>query len=190
METPSVPVDMLGGEHREVAGSDQGGDVDITEKAPAINRDEEALEQGPWTSEESEEIDPESDLDDNTSAENFEITEGGWICRVERFEKHVDSQGYVTYHHPRKETSPPPVSQDSSDIQYAEAVEPDEIERDVKQSIISYFHHAAKATSGDLIEHEIWIEIKSPLILEVLRRNKSYRVWLCLSHYLRVQACY
>ena len=164
-----------------MAGSDQGGilrakDVDITEETPAINQDGDALEQGASTTEESEESDPESDLDDDASAENFEVTEGGWICRVERFEKHVDSQGSITYRHPPKETTPPPMKQDLIDARYAESLEPDEIERDAKQSIISYFHHAAKSSSGDFIEPEIWIEIKSPLILEVLRQNKSYRV--------------
>ena len=66
--------------------------------------------------------------------------------------------------------------QDLKDARDAETLEPDETENDSPQSIISYFHHVAKSSSGDLIEPEIYIEIKSPLILDVLRQNKSYRV--------------
>lgn len=180
MAIPTVRTGSLGGDDEDLAGSDQvndlrAEDVEITEESRAANQDEDALNEGAWT-EESEENDPESDLNDDASLENVEITEGGWICRVERFEKHVDSHGHITYHHAPKESSPPLVNRDLRDAPNAETLEPDPTESDSLQSIISYFHHTVKSITGSLIEPEIYIEIKSPLIIEVLRQAKSYRV--------------
>ena len=175
----TILTDVLGGDHEELAGSDQSSDSsaeDLTIRS--INPDEDAFEKGTWSTAKSEQSHPESDLESDLDvdafAENVEITEGGWICRVERFEKHVDSRGRITYHHPPKRSSPPPVNHDLRDARNAETLEPDETESDVPQSIIAYFHHAAKSSSR--FEPEIYIEIKSPLILEVLRQNESHRV--------------
>ena len=45
----------------------------------------------------------ESDqLNENTIANDVEVTEGGWVCRVDRFEKLVDSAGR-THYYPRGE---------------------------------------------------------------------------------------
>lgn len=116
----------------------------------------------------------ESDQDDNALAEDVEITEGGWICRVERFEKHVDSEGRVHYRRPRKENSSPVVDQDVTDAQKPVTLDQGEKDNYVQQSIISYFSHSTKTDSKDLIDPDMYIEIKSPLILEVLRENTSY----------------
>ena len=181
MAIPSVSAESLGVEHEELARSDQGDDLEaedagIADESQAMNQDDDAFEQRDWTTEESEECDPESNPYDDAAAENVEITEGGWICRVERFEKHVDSRGHTTYCRPPKESSPPLVNQDLKDARNAETLETDESENDVPQAIIIYIHHVAKSKSGDLIEPEIYIEVKSPLILEVLRQSKSYMV--------------
>lgn len=116
----------------------------------------------------------ESDQDDDALAEDVEITEGGWICRVERFEKHVDSVGRVHYRRPRKENSSPVVDQDVTDAQKPVILDQGETSHYVQQSIISYFSHPAKTDFKDLIDPDMYIEIKSPLILEVLRENTSY----------------
>lgn len=121
--------------------------------------------------------DPQQSVsDDDEVAEDVEITEGGWICRVARFEKHVDSRGRV--HHVkdsrRKESSAPVANQDVTDGQKPAKSDGDETKNRVKQSIIRFFRHATKTNSKKLIHPEMYIEIKSPLILEVLRRNMSY----------------
>ena len=117
--------------------------------------------------------DPESDEDDDvlenptdialddTLTEDVEITAGGWVCRVERFEKFVDSSGRIRYYRQRKE-SPSPLAKK------------DKTKESIQQSIISYFHHTTKTRTEDLIDPDIYIQIKSPLILEVLRKNTSY----------------
>ena len=121
------------------------------------------------TTEESEDSDPEINTDDDALAEDIEITEGGWICRVERFEKHVDSQRRIIYRHPPKKSSAPPANQDFKDARKAETLEQGKIKKDVQQSIILYIRHIPKTSSRrDLIEPEVFIKINSPLIREVL----------------------
>ena len=116
----------------------------------------------------------ESDQDDDAPAEDAEITEGGWICRVERLGnvKSVDSRGRIYHRRRQKEKTSSRVHQDSTD-----APKPKKRDHDATQSIISYFqrtpHRVSRRLSGR-IELEIYVEIKSPLILEVLRRNATY----------------
>ena len=178
---PSSPTDSLGGDHEESAGRDhieilRAGDVGITEETPAINRNEYRLRRRAWSTEESEESDPESGSTDDASVESAEITEGGWICRVERFEKHVNSRGHITVRHPHKRSSRPLVNRELRNTQNTETLQRHETERRVPGSIISYIHHAVKSRPRDHIEPEIYIEIHSPLIIEVLRQNNSYGV--------------
>ena len=116
----------------------------------------------------------ESDQDDDALAEDAEITEGGWICRVERFGnvKNVDSRGRIYHRRRQKEKTSPAGHQDSTN-----APKPKKRDHDVPQSIISYFQrtpHRVSRTRRGRIQLEIYIEIKSPLILEVLRQNATY----------------
>ena len=116
----------------------------------------------------------ESYQSDDALGEGVEITEGGWICRVERFQKHVDSRGRIHLRHPRKEHSSPVRNQDLAAARKPEGLDPGQVEKSVQQSIISCVHHTAKSKKKDFIESETYIEIKSPLILEFLRNNTSY----------------
>ena len=111
---------------------------------------------------------------DDTLTEDVEITPGGWICRVERFEKLVDSSGRTHYQRQRKKSPSPLVDQDLAEAKKPEKKKKYKLERNVKQSIIDYIHHISKTDSKDLIDPDIYIEIKSPLILKVLRENTSY----------------
>lgn len=97
----------------------------------------------------------ESDQDDDALAEDVEITEGGWICRVERFEKHADSVGRVHYRRPRKENRSPVVDQDLTDAQKPVTLDQGEKDNYVQQSIISYFSHATKIDSKGLIDPDM-----------------------------------
>ena len=112
--------------------------------------------------------------DDDVLAGDITITEGGWICRVERFEKYVDSRGRIHYQRPPKETTLPFLDQDLAGSQEPQILQEDEAKKEVQQSIISYVHYTTKANSRGLVEREAYIEIKSPLILEVLRENANY----------------
>ena len=116
---------------------------------------------------------------DDAIPENVEITEGGWVCQVERFDKRVDSRGRIRYRHPRKERSSLLTNQDSTDPQEPQISSQNKAEKTCRQSIISYFSHTTKTDPNDLIDPDIYIEIKSPLILEILRGNSSYtqKVW-------------
>lgn len=116
----------------------------------------------------------ESHQNDDALGEDVEITEGGWICRVERFEKHVDSRGRVHLRHPREEPSLPVWDQGMADARKPERPNPGQVEKNVQQSIISCVHQTTRPKKKGLIESETYIEIKSPLILEVLRKNTSY----------------
>ena len=113
----------------------------------------------------------ESDNSDDALGEDVEITEGGWICRVEQFEKHVDSEGHVHFRHPRKEHR--------ADAREPEILNQDQKEKNVQRSIISCISHTTRDQFKVYIERENYIEIKSPLILEILRRQTSYgqQVW-------------
>ena len=116
----------------------------------------------------------ESGQEDDTLAEDAEITEGGWICRVERFGnvKNVDSRGQIYRHRPRKGKTSPHVHQDLTNVP-----KPEKREHDVTRSIISYFQctrHRVSRLDRYPLGLEIYIEIKSPLILEVLRRNATF----------------
>ena len=113
----------------------------------------------------------ESHQSDDVLGEDVEITEGGWICRVERFQKHVDSRGRV---HFRKEYSSPGWDQDMADARKPEKLNPDQVEKNVQQSIISCIYHTTRRRDKGFTEPETYIEIKSPLILEVLRKNTSH----------------
>ena len=116
---------------------------------------------------------PDTALDD-TLTEDVEITPGGWVCRVERFEKFVDSSGRIRYHRQRKESPSPLVDQDLAEAKKPRKSKKDKTKENIQQSIISYFQHTTKTNSEDLIDQEVNIQIKSPLILKVLRKNTSY----------------
>ena len=129
---------------------------------------------------------PESDEDDyvldnppdialnDTPTEDVEVTPGGWVCRVERFEKFVDSSGRIIYHRQRNESPSPLVDQDLAEAKNPRKSKKDKTKKNIQQSIISYFHHTTKTNSEDLIDPDVYIQIKSPLILKVLRKNTSY----------------
>ena len=112
----------------------------------------------------------ESDQSDDAPGEDVEITEGGWICRVERFQKLVDSRGKI---HLRKKRSSPIWDPKLAYARKPEGSDPDQVEKNIQRSIISCVHYTSKRHAG-FIESETYIEIKSPLILEVLRKNTSY----------------
>lgn len=112
--------------------------------------------------------------DDSSLADDITITEGGWICRVERFEKHVDSRGHIHYLRPPKKTTLPFLNQDSAGSQEPQNLHQDKVKKGAQQSIISYVHYNTEAGPSGLVELEAYIEIKSPLILQVLRENANY----------------
>ena len=116
----------------------------------------------------------ESDHSDDALGEDVEITEGGWICRVQRFEKRVDSRGGIHFRRPRKEHTSPVLDQDMADAREPERLIQDQKEKNVQRSIISCISHTTSDQDEEYIEPETYIEIKSPLILEVLRRQTSY----------------
>ena len=109
---------------------------------------------------------PESDHSDDALGEDVEITEGGWICRVEQFEKRVDYEGRTHFRHVRKDHM--------ADARELERLNQDQKEKNVQRSIISCISHTTRPQGKVHIETETYIEIKSPLILEVLRRQTSY----------------
>ena len=112
--------------------------------------------------------------DDDVLADDITITEGGWICRVERFEKHVDSSGRVHYQRPPKETVLSFPNQDLASSQEPQNLHENKEKKEIQQSIISYVYHTTEADPNGLIECEAFITIKSPLILEVMRENANY----------------
>ena len=117
---------------------------------------------------------PEGYQNDDACEEGVEVTEGGWICRVEHFQKRVDSRGHVHLRRLRKEHSSPAWDQDGAEAHKSDGLDLDQVEIKVQQSIIWCIHHTTKLKHEEFIESETCIEIKSPLILEVLRENPSY----------------
>ena len=138
---------------------------------PSMSSDDESIT---WSAERVQVELEESDQSDDALGEDVEITEGGWICRVERFQKKVDSLGRIHLFRLRKEHSSPVWDQDTGDARKPEGLNQDQVEKNVQQSIISCIYHTTRSRDKDLIEPETFIEIKSPLILEVLRKNTSY----------------
>ena len=147
-------------------------------RMPSMSSDDESgvrhrvLTEASTSSEESMQVEgensQESDQSDDALEKDVEITEGGWICRVERFQKHVDSKGRIRFRHPRK---------DMADARKPERLNKDQVEKNVQRSIISCICHTTRRRHRrhqDYIESETYIEIKSPLILEVLREYTSY----------------
>ena len=132
-----------------------------------------------------------TDHSDDALPEEVEITEGGWVCQVERFEKRVDSRGRIRYCHPREEKSSPIANQDLIDPEKPQILGKNKAEKAFQQSIISYFSHTIQ-DFRDLIDPDIYIEIKSPLILEVLRKNASYgqKVWPYETCRFQGEACH
>lgn len=112
--------------------------------------------------------------DDDALGDDITVTKGGWICRVERFEKHVDSRGRVHLRRPPKDTTLPFPNQDLSSSQEPQNLQEHKRKKKVQQSIISYVYNTTKARSSGLVEREAWITIKSPLILEVLREIANH----------------
>ena len=112
--------------------------------------------------------------DEDVLADDITITEGGWICRVERFEKHVDSRGQVHYKRPPKETVSSFSNRDLASSQELQNLQENKVKKKVQQSVISYVYFTTRASSSGLFEPEASITIKSPLILENLRENASY----------------
>ena len=118
----------------------------------------------------------ESDQNDDALGKDVEITEGGWICRVERSQKYVGSRGRIHFRHLRPEHSSPIRDQDMEDAHKPERLDQDKVEKKIQQSIISCIYHTTTFRDG----HEAftasgtYIEIKSPLILEILRENTSH----------------
>ena len=134
----------------------------------------------------------EGDQSDDALGEDVEITEGGWICRVERLQKYLGSRGRIHFRHLRKEHSSPVWDQDMADARKPERLNKDKVEKNFQQSIISCIYHTTTSRHGEFIEPETYIVIKSPLLLEVLRKNTSYgqEVWpqtICRS---RDRACH
>ena len=119
-----------------------------------------------------------TDHSDEALPEEVEITEGGWVCQVERFVKRIDSRGRIRYCHDREEKSSPIANQDLIDPKKPQILGKNKAEKAFQQSIISCFSHT-RMDFGDLTDPAIYIEIKSPLILEVLRKNARYdqKVW-------------
>ena len=135
----------------------------------------EVYNNNPESNEDDDVLDNPPDIAlDDTLTEDVEITPGGWICRVERFEKYVDSSGRIRYHRQRKESPSPLVDQDLAEAKRPGKSKKDKTKENIRQSIISYFYHTTKNTPEDLIDLDIYIQIKSPLILKVLRKNMSY----------------
>ena len=118
----------------------------------------------------------ESDQNDDALGKDVEITEGGWICRVERFQMYLSSRGRIRFRHLRPEHSSPIRNQDMADPRKPETLDQDKVEKKIQQSIISCIYHTDTIRDG----HEAFtvsgtdIEIKSPLILEILRENTSH----------------
>ena len=167
---PTDPTESSGGDDEGSQRSDQDayttpGRIVVEEVSQENSQDDDAL---------AEESDQSNDSDDDPLAADIEITEGGWICQVERFEKYVDYEGRISYRHPQVKRSSPLVNQDLTDARKAETREQGEKQLTVQQSIISYVRHTAKIRHRDYIEPEVFIEIKSPLILDVLRKNTGY----------------
>ena len=112
-----------------------------------------------------------SDKDNITS--DVEITEGGWICRVERFEKYFDSHSRTDLRHGRAKEPLPYMNQavpNPSEQRYSKN---DGGKKNPRQSIICYYRHIPKAREGIVQPYE-YITINSPLILEVLRANAKF----------------
>ena len=121
---------------------------------------------------------------DDPIAEDIEITEGGWICRVEEYEKEVDDDGAIRYSHPRphKRRESSPAVHDSRDSQEPLIPQVNQARpaNQVPKSIITHYHQLMKPQKNALITHENYIEIESPLILGILREKPNYdqEVWL------------
>ena len=108
-----------------------------------------------------------SDEDEFTN--DVEITEGGWICRVKRFEKYVDSYGRTHLYRGHVKDPTPHIDQTvqtPSEQQYSKS-------DGGKKSILYYYRHTPKARRG-IVEPDEHITINSPLILEVLRSKATF----------------
>ena len=142
-------------------------------------------EQEPRTSvetfrDDSSERSPTPEPIDDALAKGIEITEGGWICKVEQFED-VVSRGDPRYRHlrPHKKRSS---SQEPNEAGPA---------KQVLQSIIIHYHHPTIRHETDVFDDrgrsvsqtsrfpENYLEIKSPLILDVLRAKATYDQEVC-----------
>ncbi|KAL8827249.1 MAG: hypothetical protein Q9191_003302 [Dirinaria sp. TL-2023a] len=106
-------------------------------------------------------------------ADDVETTEGGWICRVQRLEKRLDSHGRTRYHRLREKTRLPHLNEDIPSPLNQQSSEEDGEQQSRRLSIISYVYDITDSYKGR-VETEIYIEIRSPLILGVLRENAKF----------------
>ena len=114
-------------------------------------------------------------LSDDILPDDVEITEGGWICYVEEFEKDVNSSGGNQFRHARKRDASAFTNWRSSDSPTQNAFDSDQLGKNVAKSVISFFHYFFRKNSrGDDPWLEAYIKIKSPLILKVLCENVKY----------------
>ncbi len=118
---------------------------------------------------------------ESTIANDTEITEGGWICRVERIEMQDDFSRRNYYI--RREGKQIKVEKDESqedlvveerrwledEIQTMKG-QKHKVQKDVRRSIIAYYYYITKKR-GSFFDLEAYIKIRSPLIMKVLREN-------------------
>ena len=131
---------------------------------------------------------------ESTPANDIEVTEGGWICRVERIEKRVDSAGRSHYYHEENQADlldrflevdpasgphftsltqhPNRVRMQEGKVQ-DDKVQEEKVQKDVRRSIILHYYYITK-NRGGLVEPGAYIEIRSPLILKFLRENAKF----------------
>jgi len=117
---------------------------------------------------------------ESTIGNDTEITEGGWICRVERIEKHDDFNRRNYYYREGKQIK---VEKDESQedlvVEERRWLEDEiqtmkrqkhKVQKDVRRSIIAYYYYITKKR-GSFFDLEAYIKIRSPLIMKVLREN-------------------
>ena len=109
--------------------------------------------------------------------DDVEVTEGGWMCQTQRYEKFVGSKGreIVLKRMSKKEQ----LARRSTNLKDIPKLD-NQDEKPLRQkSVMSYIHHSPRSRRRKFIELERYIIIRSPLVIKVLDDLVGLRPVVC-----------
>ena len=106
-------------------------------------------------------------IDEDVALEdNVEVTEGGWMCQVQRYEKFVGSTGRNTVL--KRISNEERLRRRSTNLEEPQKSDDQDEKSFTQKSVMSYVHYTPRTRRARYLELEIYIIISSPLLLQVL----------------------
>lgn len=121
------------------------------------------------------ETDDESDKE--SILEETKTSSNEWICQVERLEKSVDSRGKEHFRAVRQSHHTISLEKQPEILQEAQASTNEETHYEKKGPIITHVYNPGiRHRRSGVLEPESYIDIRSPMIMKVLRQLANHTV--------------